>query len=62
MHNIQLNFQKLFSQRSQRGQDLAEYGLLMGFIAIAVVAGVSILGQQLAALYQSITTQLIAIL
>jgi Flp pilus assembly pilin Flp len=62
MHNIQLNFQKLFSQRSQRGQDLAEYGLLMGFIAIAVVAGVTLLGQQLTGLYQSIVTQFIAIL
>lgn len=62
MHSRQLNLQKLFSRSSQRGQDLAEYGLLMGFIALAVVAGVTLLGQQLAGLYQSIVTQFIAIL
>ncbi len=55
------NQPKLFSKRSQRGQDLAEYGLLIGFIAIVIVAGVSILGQQLLGVYQTIITQLSAI-
>jgi Flp pilus assembly pilin Flp len=49
------------SQRSQRGQDLAEYALLFGFIAIAVIAGVIVLGQQLAGVYESIIAQLTAI-
>lgn len=52
------NHPKLFSRRSQRGQDLAEYGLLIGFIAVVVVAGVTILGQQLDGVYQTIITQL----
>ncbi len=55
------NHPKLFSRRSQRGQDLAEYGLLIGFIAVVVVAGVTILGQQLEGVYQTIITQLSAI-
>ncbi len=61
MHNTQPIDPKSFLQRSQRGQDLAEYALLFGFIAIAVVAGVVILGQQLAGVYQYILTQLSAI-
>jgi Flp pilus assembly pilin Flp len=61
MHSTQFIDLKKFLQRSQRGQDLAEYGLLIGFIAIAVVVGVTILGQQLTGLYQFIVTQLSAI-
>jgi pilus assembly protein Flp/PilA len=61
MHSTQIIDPKSFSRRSQRGQDLAEYGLLLGFIAIAVVAGVTLLGQQLAGVYQNIVTQLSAI-
>ena len=61
MHSIQIIDPKSFSKRSQRGQDLAEYALLFGFIAIAVVAGVFILGQQLAGVYEYIIAQLTAI-
>jgi Flp pilus assembly pilin Flp len=61
MHSTRLIDPKSFSQRSQRGQDLAEYALLFGFIAIAVVAGVFILGQQLAGVYEYIIAQLTAI-
>ena len=61
MHSIQTINPKSFLQRSQRGQDLAEYGLLFGFIAIAVIAGVFILGQQLAGVYEYIIAQLTAI-
>jgi Flp pilus assembly pilin Flp len=61
MHIIQIIDPKSFSRRSQRGQDLAEYALLFGFIAIAVVAGVFVLGQQLAGLYEYIIAQLTAI-
>jgi Flp pilus assembly pilin Flp len=61
MHSTQIIDPKSFSQRSQHGQNLAEYGLLLGFIAIAVVAGVIVLGQQLAGVYQYILAQLSAI-
>jgi Flp pilus assembly pilin Flp len=61
MRSIQIIDPKSFIRRSQRGQDLAEYGLLIGFIAIAVVAGVIVLGQQLAGVYQYILAQLTAI-
>ena len=61
MRSIQTIDPKSFLKRSQRGQDLAEYALLFGFIAIAVVAGVFILGQQLAGVYEYIIAQLTAI-
>jgi Flp pilus assembly pilin Flp len=61
MQDRHRNQPRLFSKHSQRGQDLAEYGLLIGFIAIVVVAGVTILGQQLHGVYQTIITQLSAI-
>lgn len=37
---------------SEKGQDLAEYGLLVGFIAIIVVVGASLLGDNLLAFFQ----------
>jgi Flp pilus assembly pilin Flp len=61
MRSTQIIDLKSFFQRSQRGQDLAEYGLLIGFIAILVVAGVLVLGQQLTGVYQYILAQLSAI-
>jgi Flp pilus assembly pilin Flp len=61
MHSIKTIDPKSLLQSSQRGQDLAEYALLFGFIAIAVVAGVFVLGQQLAGVYEYIITQLTAI-
>lgn len=42
--------------RSENGQDLAEYGLLVGFIAIVVVVGASLLGDSLLALFQRLAT------
>ncbi len=38
--------------RGEAGQDLAEYGLLVGFIAIVVVVGASLLGDNLLAFFQ----------
>lgn len=40
------------------GQDLAEYALLLVFIAIAVIAALTALGPQLAAIYTQITQAL----
>jgi pilus assembly protein Flp/PilA len=44
--------------REENGQDLIEYALLAGFIALAAVAAMTALGGQLTTLYTSITTQL----
>ncbi len=40
--------------RSERGQDAAEYALLIGLIAIAVVAAVTLLGTNLTTVYTNI--------
>jgi len=42
----------------EEGQDLAEYALLLVFIAIAVIAALTALGPQLAAIYTQITEAL----
>lgn len=40
--------------RDQRGQDLAEYGMLIGLIALAVVAAVTLLGGNLNTVFTNI--------
>jgi pilus assembly protein Flp/PilA len=40
--------------RREEGQDLAEYALLIGLIAIAVIAAVTLLGQQISQALSSI--------
>jgi pilus assembly protein Flp/PilA len=40
--------------RSERGQDLAEYGMLIGLIALAVVGAVLVLGGQLTVVFDAI--------
>ncbi|ASK61824.1 Flp family type IVb pilin [Virgibacillus phasianinus] len=44
--------------KEEEGQAMTEYGLLIGLIAIAVVAVLVVLGPQLAALFQSISDEL----
>jgi Flp pilus assembly pilin Flp len=39
-----------------RGQGLAEYGLLLGFVAVLCIAAVVFFGSQLLALYQNVST------
>jgi Flp pilus assembly pilin Flp len=58
MHNIQIIDLKPFLQRSQRGQDLAEYALLITLIALAVIAGVTAFGLQLGVSYRYIIERL----
>jgi Flp pilus assembly pilin Flp len=38
-----------------RGQGLAEYGLILGFVAVLCVAAVAFFGSQLGAAYQHIS-------
>lgn len=44
--------------RADEGQDLAEYAILVGLIALAVVGAVTLFGAQLVALYDSFVAQL----
>ncbi len=41
--------------RSEDGQDLAEYAILIGLIALVVVGAVTLFGQGVVALFQHIT-------
>ncbi len=46
---------KLFSLiRKEEGQDLAEYALLISLIALVAIAGVTLLGNQIAAVFNAI--------
>jgi len=44
--------------QNEEGQDLTEYALLLVFIAIAAVAAVTLLGDQVTAIFNNITTAL----
>lgn len=48
---------KLFSMKSERGQDLAEYALLLGLIALIVILAVSILGESLSSLFSRMASE-----
>ena len=45
-------------RKGERGQDLAEYALLIGLIALIVILVVSLLGQQISIIFSNITSQL----
>ena len=44
----------LIVHQSEKGQDLAEYALLIGLIALIVVLAVTILGQQISDVFVAI--------
>lgn len=44
--------------RSEDGQDLAEYAILIGLIALVVVGAVTLFGSQLMAMYDDIVAML----
>jgi len=46
----------LLSSKSEKGQDLSEYGLLVGFIAIVILVAVTLFGQNLSAFWNSLAT------
>jgi pilus assembly protein Flp/PilA len=50
-----LNFILKHMPRGQKGQDLAEYGLLIGLIALAVILGVEYLGDGLDNTFRAIS-------
>ena len=42
--------------RDDRGQGLAEYGLILGFVAVLCIAAVAFVGSQILAQYQNVST------
>ena len=46
------------AKKSEKGQDLAEYALLIGLIALIVILVVTLLGQQISTIFANITSQL----
>ena len=46
-----------FEGRNDRGATAVEYGLLVGLIAIVIIAGVTLLGNNLLALFNNIAGQ-----
>lgn len=53
-----LSIQRLF--RSRRGQGMVEYGLIIGLVAIAVIAVLTLMGDEIAAIFDRIRATLTA--
>jgi pilus assembly protein Flp/PilA len=49
---------RLASTRKDRGATAVEYGLLVGLIAVVIIASVTLLGDQLKTMFTTITTKL----
>ncbi|MFH5824268.1 Flp family type IVb pilin [Georgenia sp. AZ-5] len=47
-----------FEDRKDRGATAVEYGLMVGLIAVVIIAIVATLGEQLAALFQGVSDEL----
>jgi pilus assembly protein Flp/PilA len=48
----------ILSKRSERGQDLAEYALLIGLIALIVILAVTLLGNNISTIFNAIATNI----
>lgn len=48
-------------KKGEKGQDLAEYALLLGLIALIVILVVTLLGQQISVVFSNITQGLKAV-
>ena len=46
------------ANRSEKGQDLAEYALLIGLIALIVILAVTLLGEQISIVFSTIAQNL----
>ena len=44
--------------RDEKGQDLAEYALILALVAIAVIVAITVLRTQISAVFNSIATSL----
>jgi pilus assembly protein Flp/PilA len=45
-------------ERNEKGATAVEYGLMVGLIAVVIIAAVVLLGEQLKGLFESITDEL----
>ena len=50
----------LLARRSERGQDLAEYALLIGLIALIVILAITLLGDQISLVFSVIGNNIAA--
>ena len=50
----------LMSKRIEKGQDLAEYALLIGLIALIVIVAVTLLGTQISTVFSRIANNIVA--
>lgn len=55
MFSLIVFFMMNYPSKTEKGQDLAEYALLLLLIAVAVVAAATFLGQAVFGLFNSIT-------
>lgn len=55
---LQAFFSDRLDNRKDRGATAVEYGLMVGLIAVAIIAAVVLLGDQLKALFDSLTGSL----
>jgi len=56
-----LNLLKHYTMKSlknEKGQGMVEYALLIGLIAIVVIAALVVLGPQISSVFEAITTRL----
>ena len=47
-----------YAKRGERGQDLAEYALLIGLIALIVILAVTLLGEQISIIFSTIANNI----
>ena len=50
----------LLARRSERGQDLAEYALLIGLLALIVIVAITLLGDQISLVFSVIANNISA--
>ena len=57
-----INFQLAQLRDREEGATAVEYGLMVGLIAVAIIATVVLLGEQLDQLFQGVTSELADVL
>lgn len=49
---------EIFKKKSEKGQDLAEYALLLGLIALIVILAVTLLGTEISEIFSTIANNI----
>lgn len=58
MRNLWMGMRGLFYGGQERGQTMAEYALIIAFVALIVIAAVTFLGEDIAGFYNTFTAAL----